>query len=79
MHTIRIKVNDAIYEKLMGLLSKFNKDEIEILSEDQVFLKDQKYLQDELDQIENGDAKFIPIEEAEKQLNKVIAKHENNI
>jgi hypothetical protein len=79
MHTIRLKVNDKIYEKLLWLLSKFSKDEIEIVIENSTFSNDQKYLEKELNEILAGEAKFIGVEEAEEQLEKSINKHENHI
>ena len=44
MHTLILKVNDRIYDKLMWFLSKFSKDEVEIIPETSDFAKDQKYL-----------------------------------
>jgi hypothetical protein len=79
MHTIRLKVNDKIYEKLLWLLSKFSKDEIEIVVENSTFSSDQKYLEKELIEILSGEAKFIGVEEAEDRLEKSIKKHENRI
>jgi len=79
MHTIRLKVNDKIYEKLLWLLSKFSKDEIEIVVENSTFSSDQKYLEKELMEIMSGEAKFIGVEEAEERLEKSIKKHENRI
>lgn len=79
MHTIRLKVNDKIYENLLWLLSKFSKDEIEIVVENSTFSNDQKYLEKELNEILAGEAKFIGVEEAEEQLEKSIMKHENHI
>ena len=34
MQVIKLKVKDSIYEKLIGLLGKFNKDEVEIIHDD---------------------------------------------
>lgn len=79
MHTIRLKVNDKIYEKLLWLLSKFSKDEIEIMVENSTFSTDQKYLEKELNEIISGEAKFIGFEEAEERLEKSIKQHENRI
>lgn len=79
MHTIRLKVNDKIYEKLLWFLSKFSKDEIEIVVENSTFSNDQKYLEKELKEIMSGEAKFIDVEEAEERLEKSIKKHENRI
>ncbi len=79
MQTIRLRVNDKVYEKLIWLLKKFNKTDIEIISEDENFLKDKAYLQRELNEIDNGKAVFYSLEELEDELDKVISKHENSI
>ncbi|MGJ3235672.1 MAG: tRNA pseudouridine synthase A [Bacteroidota bacterium] len=79
MQTIRLRVNDKVYEKLVWLLKKFNKTDIEIISEDENFLKDKAYLQRELNEIDNGKAVFYSLEELEDELDKVISKHENSI
>ena len=79
MHTLILKVNDRIYDKLLGLLSKFNKDEVEVISEKEDFAKDQKYLVGELNEILDNKANFIAMEEAEQRLENVIKKHENSI
>jgi len=79
MHTIRLKVNDKIYDKLLWLLSKFSKDEIEIMVENSTVNNDQKYLEKELEEIISGEAKFLGVEEAEERLDNRIKKHENRI
>jgi|TARA_R100000027_G_scaffold62371_1_gene54427 hypothetical protein len=79
MQTIRLRVNDKVYEKLVWLLKKFNKTDIEIISEDENYLKDKAYLQRELNEIDNGKAVFYSLEELEDELDKVISKHENSI
>jgi len=79
MQTIRLRVNDKVYEKLVWLLKKFNKTDIEIISEDENFLKDKAYLQHELNEIDNGKAVFYSLEELEDELDKVISKHGNSI
>ena len=68
MHTVRLKVNDSVYDKLLVLLSKFNKDEVEIISETSDFKQNQSYLSDELNEILTGKTKFIEMEEAEQRL-----------
>jgi len=79
MQTIRLRIHDKVYDKLIWLLSKFNKDEIEIITEDSSFIETQSYLQNELDEINSSKAKFHSIEELESGLNSAIKKHENNI
>ncbi len=74
MHTIKLKVSDKIYDKFLWLLSKFSKDEIEILREertqDNTLAKD--YLKKELNEIKSGNAKFITQSEFEKRLDEII-------
>jgi hypothetical protein len=42
MHTVKLRVNDGVYDKLIRLLSKFNKDEVEIILESADFAKNYK-------------------------------------
>jgi len=79
MHTLKLRVNDIVYDKFIWLLSKFDNNEIEIISETSDFLKDQKYLAYELKEILEGKATFIGVEEAEKRLENIINNHENSI
>lgn len=79
MHTVKLRVNDGVYDKLIGLLSKFNKDEIEIIPETSDFVKNQKYLTNELNEILSGKAMFVEMDEAEQRLENIIKKHEGNI
>jgi len=79
MHTVKLRVNDGVYDKLIWLLSKFNKDEVEIITETSDFAKNHKYLAEELNEILNGKAGFIEIDEAEQRLENIIKKHESSI
>jgi len=77
MRTLTLQVNEKIYDKLLWLLSKFSKDEVEILVENSTFDADKNYLEKELNDIINGDARFIAVEETEERLEKIIRPHEN--
>jgi len=79
MHTLRLRVNDRVYHKLIGLLSKFSKDEVEVIPENHDFIVNQKYLSGELNEILNGKAKFMEMEEVEKRLKNIIRNNENCI
>jgi len=79
MQTLKLRVNDRVYEKLIWLLSKFNKDEIEIIPENTDFVKNQNYLAGELNEILKGKANFIEMDEAEQRLENRLNKHENCI
>ncbi|MEA3495937.1 MAG: tRNA pseudouridine synthase A [Bacteroidota bacterium] len=65
-------VHDSVYDKLLWLLSKFNKEEVEIVSDDSGFIATQKYLQKEIEEIKSGEAVFYSQEELDKRLDKEI-------
>lgn len=79
MHTVKLKVNDGVYDKLIELLSKFERDEVEIIHETSDFAKNQNYLTNELNEILTGKATFIEVNEAEQRLENIIKKHESSI
>jgi tRNA 2-selenouridine synthase SelU len=78
MHSVKLKIDDKIYENLLGLLRKFNKDELEIIIEDTNFREHKTYLEAELKEIKEGNAIFYSVNEVERRLEKIIKKHENN-
>jgi len=79
LRTLTLQVNEKIYDKLLWLLSKFSKDEVEILVENPTFDADKNYLEKELNDIMNGDARFLAVEEIEERLEKIIMQHENPV
>jgi len=79
MQTIKLRISDSIYDKVVWLLSKFNKNEIEIISENTEYLENQNYLTSELNEILQGKANFVEMEEVNERLESIIAKNENNI
>ena len=79
IHTIRLKINDKVYDKILWLLSKFGKHELEIINEDTEYFENQKYLEKELGEILSGNSIFIEMDEAEERLEKVIKQNENRI
>lgn len=72
MHTIQLKINDKVYDRFLWLLSKFNKEEVEIISDNQDFITTQKYLHKELKEIENESASFLSQNEFENRLDDII-------
>ena len=79
MHTVKLKIDDKIYDNLLRLLSKFNKEELEIVVEDSNYQDQKQYLEAELKEITDGNATFHPMSEVEQRLEKIIKKHENNL
>ncbi len=76
MQTIRLRVNDRVYKTLIRLLSKFNKDDIQVIEEDDNYISIQQYLKKELSTVEDGSAEYIDIDELEDILDATIRKHE---
>lgn len=79
MHTIQLKINDSVYERLLNLLSQFKKEEVEIISNDTEFETNKAYLQKEYADIVAEGAVFYSQEEFEAELDKVISKYEDKI
>jgi hypothetical protein len=79
MHTIKLKISDKVYDKLLWLLSKFNKDEVEIVTDVDTFSETQQYLEKELNEIFNGKAIFDSLEEFDRKLEDTIRANETKI
>lgn len=79
MQTLKLKINDQVYDKLIGLLSKFSHDEVEIIIEEPNFAETKKYLDAELAEITNGNANFLTVNEAEQRLENMIRKHKDHL
>jgi hypothetical protein len=77
MHSLRLKIDEKIYDKLLMLLNKFSKDELEIIVDDENFENNKKYLESELNEILDGTAKFYSVNEVEQRLESVVKKHED--
>jgi hypothetical protein len=76
MQTIRLRGNDKAYKNLIRLLSKFIKDEVEVIEENDTFLSLQQYLEKELASVEEGTAKYTTIEALENRLDVTFQKNE---
>ncbi len=76
MHTIRLRVNDKVYKHLIKILSKFSKEEIQVITEDDTFISIQQYLEKELAQVEEGSAEYIDLDELNNHLDDTIRKYE---
>ena len=77
MQTIRLRVNERIYKNLMWFLKRFNKEEIQVIEENEEFLSIQEYLKKELEAIENGSAEFISLEDLDNTLESTIQEYED--
>ena len=77
MQTIRLRVNDTIFQQLMWFLKRFSKNEIEVINENEEYLSIQEYLINELDNINNGKAEFINFNQLDQELESTIRKYED--
>lgn len=77
MQTIRLRVNKKIYNNLMLLLSRFKREEIQIIEENENYLTVKEYLEKELEKIDKNQSKFISLNELDAELESRISKYEN--
>ncbi len=78
MRTIRLHIDDKIYDRLISVLGEFSQDEIKIVSEDTLYAENKLYLENELNEMIEGNASFVTLEEAEQRLEHVIRNNEDN-
>lgn len=78
MYSLRLKVNNSIYLEVLELLSKFRKEDIEVIEENMHYISIKEYLENELKQIQTGKAKYVSTDELNTYLEERIAKYENN-
>lgn len=76
MQIIRLRVNDKVYKNLIRLLSKFSREEVQVIEENDTFLSIQQYLEKELTRVEDGSAKYLSIDELDNNLDATIDKYE---
>lgn len=76
MQTIRLRVNEKVSKNLIRLLSKFSKEEIQVIEENDTFLSIQQYLEKELTIVVDGSGEYTSIEELENRLDATIHKNE---
>lgn len=79
MQTIHLKIEDKAYDKVMWLLSKFNKDEIEIIGDNDDFIASRKYLHAEFEELNSGKSELWDIDQADIYLEDIVKKHEDNL
>lgn len=78
MDTIRIKIkNKETYTHLMWFLEKFDRNELQLIEEENSFDSVKKELHKELEDIDNGKSVLMPLDEYEKELDQLISSYEN--
>ena len=76
MHTIRLRVDDRVYQKLMWLLGKFSKEEIQVIEENEAFLSVKEYLSSQLAEAERESAEYMDIDQLDEALEATLRKYE---
>lgn len=74
--TLKLEKNSSSGKRLLRLIKQFENDpsiEIDIHDMEMSFDEKRDYLQSELDEIEQGRASFVGIEEAEQRLNSIMS------
>ncbi|MFP5436599.1 MAG: hypothetical protein ACLGH8_02325 [Bacteroidia bacterium] len=74
METIHLRVNSKVYEHVMWLLKQFDRNDVEIVSEE--FLRNKAELEEDLRKINAGEMKMYSLEEFEKETDELLKKHE---
>lgn len=77
MQTLTIKISDKVYGKILWFLSKFSKDEIEILADEGSYVDARVYLENELKEIMSGKASYHSLEEFNDHMEDAIREYEN--
>jgi hypothetical protein len=67
MKTIQLKISDKVYDKFIWLLSKFSKEEIEIINDDENFVATKNHLQNKLSEIDAEQTLFVSKEVLENK------------
>lgn len=74
MKTVKLEINESIYDELMSFISRFDSKDIKITNYDS---QTKLYLQSKLEQLESGKEKLYDIEQLEELLEETITKYEN--
>jgi hypothetical protein len=74
MKTIKLEISNKIYDKVLWLLQQFKPEDLKVIEQNSI---EKEYLSKELENIDNGNAEFISIEELDKVMEERISKYEN--
>ena len=73
METLTLNIDSKIYDNFLKVLEQFKKNEIQIVSKNDSFENAKKYLNKELNSIDEGNAVFLILEEFENESEKAIS------
>ncbi len=78
METLKIHIDESIYDDVLSYLMALPRDKVKIVSEEKQFKANRQYLQKELNEIDSGYGRFIELKELEAKLEKIISNYEDN-
>lgn len=76
MQTIRLRINDRIYKNILWLLGKFDKEELQIIEEDEQFISTKAYLNKELERLDLEEETLLDIDDVDDELESTIKQYE---
>ena len=79
MPTVKIKISPKIFSKVLTFLKSFKQEELEFVIDDEFYAENKAYLNKELQEVQEGQASYLTMEELENELNQVIKKHEDRL
>lgn len=80
MTTIKLKINDRILDKVLWLLSQFNKEDVQILgSQDDFFEENKKHVERALERLESGKSKSFSAKEVDDVMENLIRSYESGV
>ena len=71
MKTLKLEVNNEIYDQLISILKQFNSKDLKVLT-DNTFEEDKNYLKNQLKELDTENAKYISIDELDSILEETI-------
>jgi|GEM_PF-5448328 hypothetical protein len=79
MPTVKIKISPKIFSKVLDFLRTFKKEELEFIVDDEFYAENKAYLNEELNEVQEGKATYLTLKELEDELTKVIKKNEDRL
>lgn len=76
MKTIKLQVNNEIYDHLISILNQFNSKDLKVLNETS-FDEEKQYLENQLKELDKENSKYITIDELDSILEETIEKYEH--
>lgn len=76
MQTIRLRINDKIYKNILWLLGRFDKEELQVIEEDEQFVSAKSYLIKELERLNNEEVELFEIDDIDRKLEDTIKEYE---